>query len=66
MDLRLFRYGRIHVPTAIVKEESVSRQSKLDLFKYGWIHLRPAIVKENGVSHQSSVDWSNLLTILYR
>jgi hypothetical protein len=41
---------------AIVKEDSVSRQSSIDLFRYGWIHLLSAIVKEDSVSRQSSID----------
>jgi hypothetical protein len=47
---------RIHLPTAIVKEDSVSYQSRIDLCRYGWIHLHTAIVKEESVSCQSSTD----------
>ena len=51
---------------AIVKEDSVSRQSSTALFRYNWIHLLPAIVKEDSVSRQSSIDlfrysWIHLL-----
>ena len=56
----------IHLPTAIVKEDSVSRQSSIDLFRSGWIHLQPAIVKEVGVSQSTSVDRLYLLTSVYR
>jgi hypothetical protein len=37
----------IHLLPAIVKEDSVSRQSSIDLFGYDWIHLLPEIVKED-------------------
>jgi hypothetical protein len=46
----------IHVQPAIVKEDSVSRQSRIDLFRYSWIYLLSAIVKEDSVSRQSSID----------
>ena len=52
----IFRYGWIHLQTAIVKWDSVSRQSSIDLFRYGLIHLHPAIVKEDSISRQSSID----------
>jgi hypothetical protein len=63
----LFRYGWIRLLPAIVKEDSVSRQSNIDLFRYGWIHLPAEIVKEDSVSCRSNViiNQLNLLTILY-
>jgi hypothetical protein len=65
-SIDLFRYGCIYLHPAIVKEDSVSRQSSIDLFRYGWIHLHTAIVKEDGVSRQYSVDlfwiWLDSLT----
>ena len=65
MSIR-YSYSWIHLPTAIVKEDSVSRQSSIDIFRYGWIHLPPAIVKEDSVSQSTNVDRLNLLTSLYR
>jgi hypothetical protein len=67
MDL-VFRYSWIHLPTIIVKEGIVSRQSSIYLFRYGQIHLLPVIVKENSVSRQSSIDtyiqiWLDSLTL---
>ena len=44
------RYDWIHLQAAIVKEDSLSRQSSIDLFGYDWIHLHPAIAKEDSVS----------------
>ena len=55
-----------HLHPAIIKEDSVSRQSSIDLFRYGWIHLHPAIVKEDSVSQSTSVDRLKLLTSSYR
>ena len=49
-----FRYGWIHLPTAIAKEDSVNRQSSMDLFRRSCLH--PARVKENSVSRQFSID----------
>ena len=46
----LFRYGWIHLHAAIVKEDSVSRQSSIDLFTYGCVDLQAAVVKEDSVS----------------
>jgi hypothetical protein len=54
-NIDLFRYGRIHLPTAIVKEDSVSRRSSIDVFRYSWIHLLSAIVKEDSISRQSTI-----------
>jgi hypothetical protein len=51
----MIRYGWIHLLSAIVKEDSVSRQSSIDLFRYGWIHLLPAIVKEDSVSQSTNL-----------
>jgi hypothetical protein len=55
-SIDLFRYGWIHLHTAIVKENSVSRQSSIDLFRNGWVHLHTAIVKEESVNGQSSIN----------
>jgi hypothetical protein len=71
VNLDLFRYGWIHLLSAIVKEDSVSRQSSIDLFRYVWIHLHSTIVKENSVSRQSSIDlfryvWIHLHTTIVK
>jgi hypothetical protein len=42
--------GWIHLLSAIVKEDSASRQSSIGLSRYGWIHLQTTIVKEDSVS----------------
>jgi hypothetical protein len=61
---------RIHLHPAIVKEDSVSRQSSIDLFRYGWIHLHARIVKEDSVSPGSEVIDNDVeilsVDILYR
>ena len=51
-----YTYLEIHLHPAIVKEDNVSRKSRIDLFRYGWIHLQSAIVREYSVSRQSSID----------
>jgi hypothetical protein len=63
VNIDLCRYGWIHLLPAIVKEDSVSRQSSIDLC---WkilpiiinkiIHLLSAIVKDDSVSRKSSID----------
>jgi hypothetical protein len=55
-SINLFKYGWIHLHTAIVKEDSVSHKSSIYLFRYGWIHLLPARVKADSASHQFSMD----------
>jgi len=49
-------YASIHLLSAIVKEDSVSRQSSIDLCRYGWIHLQTAITKEDSVNRRFSID----------
>jgi hypothetical protein len=44
-SIDLFRYCWIHLQSAITKEGSVSRQSRIYLFRYLWIHLQTAGVK---------------------
>jgi hypothetical protein len=63
------RYEWIHLPTAIVQDNSISHQSNGDLLRYGWVHLPPAIVKNNRISHQGSGDpprygWVHLQTAI--
>ena len=49
----IFKYGWIHLQTAIVKEDYVNRQSSYYIwFRFSYI----LIVKEDSVSYQSSVD----------
>ena len=69
----LFRYGFIHLQTARVDKDSVSRQSSIDLFRYGWIHLHilSAIAKEDSVRCQSGIDlfrygWIHLLSTILK